>query len=475
MAVIDHNPLAGGLAVEQISKAARVMLFDAAGNPLQKLDGAARASTDGVLPTGGLNDGNYRPMRTDRIGSVAQSANTVLLSEPFEGATQSIPSRFTRLDTTVAPTQAAATGWVANPTNLLTSGAATLMTTVRAFPKLQRAPLHLKARARCAHAANTAIELGFGAAASQTVSPGVGAFFQVTPSGTVQACLAFNGAIDVAQPLTLPIGWQSNFYVWDIIADDDDVKFFVQDTNSGFIVAETSLTVPLASVRMWAASRLQGFWRWHLTAATATVANLIVTSFDVVMLDANIAKPWAHTAASMGLGAEVSPTTMAQVANYANSLEPVNATLSNTVPGYTTLGGQFAFAAPAGAVTDFALFGFTVPVGYSFVCTGIEIDTITVGAAVATTATVLQWALANDSIGVSLATGTNRRTALGMQSFVVGAAIGAQATPLVRDLSNGPLVTHGGRSVIVAVRVPIGTATASQVIRGTVALRGYFE
>ena len=38
-----------------------------------------------------------------------------------------------------------------------------------------------------------------------------------------------------------------------------------------------------------------------------------------------------------------------------------------------------------------------------------------------------------------------------------------------------PLRTDPGRLMHVIVRVPVGTATASQVISGSVTIRGYFE
>lgn len=54
--------------------------------------------------------------------------------------------------------------------------------------------------------------------------------------------------------------------------------------------------------------------------------------------------------------------TAGSTANYANTAAPASATLSNTAAGYTTLGGQFQFAAVAGE-TDYALFAFLVPAG----------------------------------------------------------------------------------------------------------------
>jgi hypothetical protein len=127
----------------------------------------------------------------------------------------------------------------------------------------------------------------------------------------------------------------------------------------------------------------------------------------------------------------------------------------------------------AGAETDYALFGFTVPTGVKLIVTGIRIDTLNTGAAVATTATWLSWFAAADAPAVTLATNTYRFP-LGNQVFPIAAAIGAQAASITQSF-NTPLVTHSGRFFHVGVKMPLGTATASQVIRGTVQIEGYFE
>ena len=61
-----------------------------------------------------------------------------------------------------------------------------------------------------------------------------------------------------------------------------------------------------------------------------------------------------------------------------------------------------------------------------------------------------------------------------MQSFAVGAAIGALATPIDINL-DAPVVVHGGEYVSFALKVPVGTATASQALRGIIMVNGYFE
>jgi hypothetical protein len=174
--------------------------------------------------------------------------------------------------------------------------------------------------------------------------------------------------------------------------------------------------------------------------------------------------------------AQIQPVTFAQATTWANSAAPGNSTLSNTAAGATTLGGLFQFAAVAGAATDYALFGYQVPAPYSLVVTGIDIDVWNTGAAVATTPTLMVWGAGVDQSAVSLATAGITRIPLGANAFPVAAAIGATADRRISvDLTQSPLVTNAGRFFTIILRMPVGTATASQVIQGLVAIKGYYE
>ena len=465
----------GGQNLTGANGSAQVIPSDPNGVALSRVNNELRTASDEFLPVGGLNDDFYRILRTDRLGNAGVALNNVLFSEPFEGTTVA-SHRITLATTTFTQAQTLSAGLNFNSGSVTTSASAALLTTNRRFLKLQRAPLHAKFRARAAHVSNAVIEMGFGNPANQTSAPTVGAYWQITTGGVVQPVLTFNSVDVTGTAVTMPSGWQSNYYVWDVILDDDEAYFTIQDTSTGGIVAERRIQLALTQPRMWDATRLSAYARLHFPSAPATAATLLLTSLDVVMLDAFMNKPWAHTAAHMGLDAVTNPSTIAQATQWANSAAPSSATLSNTAAGYTTLGGLFQFAAPAGAATDFALFGFTVPAPYSFVCTGVEIDAWNTGAAVATTPTLLVWGLSADQSAVSLATASNRRLALGAQSFAVGAAVGARADrALSVDLSNSPVVTNPGRFLVVVLRIPVGTATASQVVQGNVTLKGYFE
>lgn len=183
--------------------------------------------------------------------------------------------------------------------------------------------------------------------------------------------------------------------------------------------------------------------------------------------------------ASLGFSLIVDPSTGLQSANYTNNTAPANATLSNTTAGYTTLGGLFQFAAPAGAETDYALFAYQVPVGQHLYVDSVRIEAVITGNKSSTSETVLQWALAANSSAVSLATGGPNpptRFPVGIQQAPKSASRGDAFAP-------GPIVYAPRTPVVinptyffhVILRVPVGSATPSQTIRGFVNVEGYFQ
>ena len=174
------------------------------------------------------------------------------------------------------------------------------------------------------------------------------------------------------------------------------------------------------------------------------------------------------------------------LANWANSAAPASATLSNTSAGYTNLGGQFQFTAVSGSETDYALFAFQVPAqtatnqGRTLVVHGINISTFNMGAVVAITPTLLQWGIAYDGTAVALATVDSpvvkapRRVPLGCQSLPVGLAVGGNVPDLSVDFRQ-PLSVNAGNYLHVILKIPVGTATASQIVRGVVTINATWE
>lgn len=331
--------------------------------------------------------------------------------------------------------------------------------------------------------ANTIWEVGV-VFSSGTTAPTDGVFLRMSAAGELRVVASYNGAEVQSSAITYTSILPINTTVQTLIAiSGAHVKLWMDDV----LIAE--IEHPAATPFFTRTTALPFTARIYNGAiAPASATQLWIGPLTISRSGQVNAPPMPHIRAMMGQHSiqGQSGGTMGQTLNWTNSTEPVNATLSNTTPGYTTLGGQWSFAAPAGAVTDFALFGYQVPAAAAgnfskgLLITRIRIDAVNVGAAVATTATVLQWAVAIGSTAASLATTESatgkapRRLALGVQSWIVGAAIGAPAEAIDISFEESPLPVNPGEFVHIIVRVPIGTATGSQVIRGTCAIIGHY-
>lgn len=373
---------------------------------------------------------------------------------------------------------------VFNAGNSLASGAVARVQTYRTFPLNAGAALQVQFRARFALAlqANNTGELGLGFAAT-TATPTDGVYFKLTTGGVLQGCININGTEQTVNLTGLTIT-PNQVYYFRITIDQERATFWVDDVLYGVLITPTT-----AASTSFARS-LPLLMRLYNNAATTGAQRLEVSDVSVFCRDLNQNRLWATASSGMEANSLIAPSgvTAGQTANYANSAAPASATLSNTAAGYTTLGGQFQFAAVAGAETDYALFGYQVPAAAvaggnkNLVIRGIRIETVNTGAAVATTATLLQWGLGVGATAVSLATadsataGTRaaRRIPLGFQTFAVGAAIGAQANAIDVNL-DAPVYVAAGTFVHIILKMPVGTATASQIIRGIVTINGFWE
>lgn len=182
--------------------------------------------------------------------------------------------------------------------------------------------------------------------------------------------------------------------------------------------------------------------------------------------------------AGAGRSLIVDPSTGNQSANYSNNTGPSNASLSNTAAGYTTLGGLFQFVAPTGAETDYALFAYQVPVGYTLYVDSVRIESFVTGTKSSTSETLLQWALAANSSGVSLATGGAHPPIffpVGMQGAPQSATRGSPFDPALTYKPRTPVVVQATRYFHVVLRVPVGNPTPNQTVRGFVNVEGYFQ
>lgn len=373
------------------------------------------------------------------------------------------------------------------------SGAATLnasaITTVNTYSNLMSVQkfrgypdgalyFHARVRPNNLPQTNALAEVGFGNALTNA-APTDGAFFRWTASGAFE-CVNNRGGAETSVAMTAPVAGVYSFLAIEVWGDKQICRYTTP--SSGF---SEEVELVLASGAPSAFNESPGAMLRVVNGAVAPALapQLVVGLFDASIKVIDIDRPSQTTAAISGNGGAYLPTTGAQTANHANSTSPTSATLSNTAAGYATLGGRYQFAAPAGAATDFALFGYQVPTSFRLIVTGIRISACNTGAAVAGTATMLDWGIAVGSTAVSLATAdaiaaspasAPRRVPLGHQGFVVGAAIGACAESIQLTFAS-PITVESGRFFHVVLQVPVGTATASQVIRGGVFVDAHWD
>lgn len=330
-------------------------------------------------------------------------------------------------------------------------------------------------------ATNTEVYYGFFTPTSQTAAPADGVYFKITSAGFF-ACTNNAGSENAVAFTFAPTINQT--YRLTIALNHSEVEFWIDSVLYAEVPTPAGLGTPCSSLALPVCIQHR-----ILGTAAGTVFRTKCFNYNVTIGDLDNNRLWASAMAGMGFSSiqGASGQTQGQTSNNANSAAPESASLSNTAAGYTTLGGQFQFAAVGGAETDYALFAFlntaatTAITGRNLVVRGVWIDTFNMGAASATTPTLLQWSLGAGSTAVSLATGESavarapRRISLGTQSIAVATAVGGQSDRRIDVNLDAPVVVEPGTYLHIILKMPVGTATASQIIRGTVGINGYWE
>lgn len=372
-----------------------------------------------------------------------------------------------------------------NASSITTVSTATYFATQRSFPILGTSAVYCEVAAglSAALATNTTIDYGlFLPNAATPYAPIDGVYFRITSAG-------FQGVINNGGTETTTSVFDfahtiNKVYKFVITIAQEGVEFWIDDVLYGTLSVPDGLGAPAYSSALPFAIR-------HAIAATpaGTVVQLKVANYSISVADINNSRLWATQQVGMGLSSIQGTSAMTQgaTANFTNSTAPTLATLSNTVAGYVTLGGNFQFNSVAGAETDYALFGYFLPAATTgnqaknLVIRGVWLDTFITGAGVVTTTpTILNWSLGVGSSQVSLATAETttgrapRRVHLGVQSFSTGATAGAVAVPVDRNL-DAPIVIEPGSYAHLILKVPVGTATAGVVFRGSAGVNGYWE
>jgi len=454
----------------------QIGLYDLNGNLIFKTPGTSYLSTDRIMPMGGLSDNVWRSIRSNAIGDLASASFTPIIDYTIE--TTNIPSNFYSFTSSQTITTALATGTLLNASAIGTSGSYAVIESSKLIPKNSRGPLFLKVRARLIKGGiNGTAEIGFANPTPGSAALiGFGFFFYYDNMGTLRPKCVFNTLTSVLGTDFSASISSSKYYDWEILVDDNYVRFIVSDPNTQTIITDQTLTISEGIGKTGQYSHFFTYARIYYPApgVGTTFTQMYVADMMVGFVDRNLTKPYSHIQSGNFLNSLISPTTnLTQIANWSNSAAPSAATLANTA-SYSTMGGQFSFAAVAGAETDYALFEYQIPSPYSFYCTGIEIDTFNTGASGnVATPTMLTWALGSNSPSANIATSGGKIVTLGAQSFP-SAVIGSQGQQINQHFTT-PFVTDAGNYIQIIMKCPIGVATASQVFRGVVQIEGYFE
>lgn len=336
-----------------------------------------------------------------------------------------------------------------------------------------------------APATNSTWEFGLRAVAVATTTITDGACLRMTTAGVLQLVLAQNNTEQTQDISQSTIASTERHHV--ILA-----------INQKFVECwiDNKLCATLSVNGSQVAKGFNQFNAWQMyalhrnTGVASPAVSLNIFEWAVWDAVSAINKPIQHAMAGSGYHSPFNPATQAQVTTWANSADIVTGSLSNTTPSLSTLGGRVAFAATAGANTDYALFGYQNDTGIAaaghgktLYVTGITIDGATTGGAAnsGTVPTTLAFGVAVGSTGASLATTdavatrTPKRLPVGMMMIPVSAVIGQAADRNINVQFNTPLMVETGCYFHVIMRIVSGAATATQFITIQCGVHGYWE
>ena len=467
------------LTVDPTSKAARVTLYDAMGNVIAIPDKTTLiAAQDGLVAMG--SDGKVgRFLRMDKYGNNGILKSALKWYEPVEGAAINTLT-WTQSLTTQTMSQA-------NESILFNAGAITTITTgsmlnsTMQFFKKPRVPLLARfTKVRFGHINNAVMEMGFGLPISATAATPVpnGNFMRVDTDGSVYLVNSSGSTNSTSPAQTAPNS--TDFYTVEVTVMDDSSMLQVFDS-SGVCIIDVRLAFDVLNPATWTVSHLPVFVRTYNNTAPASAPSLRISTTAVYELDIDDTEPFTHKMVGLGKHLWNNPfTAFNQLANYTNNTIPTQRVPSNTVAGESTLGGMVSWANGANSfassdTVDFLLFAYQNVSPYQMVITDLMVDTLNLGAANGASPYTLQYFMAVNATAASLATATYSRQVLGNQSIAAAALNGATADKRFSDNFQSPPVVEAGRFFAIGVRILSGAATAGQVIRTTVAPKGYFK
>jgi len=471
MAVIEGIVSTNGAEVDATNRL-KVNL-DTGANPAQV--GAVRMVSEN--DTGAASGTAYLVSpETDDDYRLRVAQETVLETETFNYGAQNT-GKHTFANATMSVSFTAA-GLTTNSGNITTITTGVNFGTYAMFPLLGSAQTYceIEGSFTAQPTTNTIVDFGlFLRGAANPYAPTDGVYFRLNSSGLI-GVINSNGT-ETTVSLSAFTYINNQKYQFIIAFHEREVEFWIDGVLHG------SIETPAGQGQPCMSAALPFSLRHAITGGAAGSALSFVLNDYTISLGG----PQLATTASVmgqriyGSYQGLSGGTMGSLATYPNSTNPTAAAPSNTALTANLpagLGGQGLVTAAAAAATDGIWGSYQVPAGTvnvqgrRLVIRGVQLSAVNTGAAVATTATTIQFSLAFGHTAVSLATAEGattkapRRVALGIMTWAVGAAIGQgpQNGDLFADFGDAPIFVNPGEFVALVGKFIVGTATASQTI-----------
>lgn len=416
---------------------------------------------------------------TDDDSRFRVAHETIFDCETFNYTAQNT-GKHTYANTTITNAWSAA-GMTTNSGNATTTTTGTSFGTYAEFPILGASLLYCEVEGSftAQPTTNTIVDFGlYRRGAANPYAPTDGVHFRLTSAG-LQGVINSNGTETTTSAFTFTYA-NNQKYQFIIAMHERNVEFWIDD------VLYATLDTPVGQGQPCMSASLPFSVRHAIVGGAAGAALSFVLNDYTVSVGGPQMSMLASTLGNRIYGSYqgLSGGTMGSLATYANSTNPTAAAPSNTALTANLpsgLGGQGAVTAAAAAATDGIWASYTVPAGTAnvqgrrLVLRGVRLDAVNLGAAVATTATTVQFSLAFGHTADSLATAeaattkASRRIPMGFMTWAVGAGIGAQPQngPIFLDLGDAPVFVNPGERVAIVGKFMAGTATASQVINFT--------
>lgn len=419
--------------------------------------------------------------------------DTVLFTDTFNATSQN-PSNWKHSFATMTMTQSAGFLNVNAAGTSTASGNYAYLQTWRYFPLFGTAPIAVEITGQftALPTANEIFQAGLGVATG-AADPVDGVWFELSSAG-LYGVQRYNSGVATKTELisgaglsSLPLNTNAKYVM---VVGEREIEWWIDDV----LYAESD--IPNANGQPFLTSALPVFIQKYNSALVGSSPNMIVKVGDVsvTLMDINANMTWANQMASCGLGMQQlnGGTAGSPQVQWANTALPTAAAATNTTAALgAALGGIFQMNAPATSATDVIVASYQNPLGgvnqtpRTMKIRGIKVDCVNSVVAVATTATTFAVAVAWGSSAISLAqtetasfanntVKARRIQPIGVISFPVGAAVGAQATGIQFDFE-APLIINPGEYVQIIAKILVGTATATEVFQWVISPNLYHE